>query len=175
MHTRVLLLLLSLLLAGNVVPQSAKAQKKPVQLSLVTPLQIFPPEDTIGGVRLNLLYGRNAVVNGLDVGLVNHTTEISRGVQFGVVGLAVDFHGIQYHAVSIAKGKFEGWQLGYVNVSEVFRGFQAGLVNYSVDAEGFQLSLVNYAHSFTGLQMGLVNIIREGGMLPFFPIFNIGS
>jgi hypothetical protein len=175
MRSRFWLLLLSAPLAIGVVPQSAHAQKKPVQLSLVTPVQIFPPEDTIGGVRLNLLYGRNAVVNGLDVGLINRTTEISRGVQFGVVGLAEDFQGIQYHAVSIANGKFEGWQLGYVNVSEVFRGFQAGLVNYSVEAEGFQLSLVNYAHSFTGLQVGLVNIIREGGMLPFFPIFNIGS
>ena len=58
---------------------------------------------------------------------------------------------------------------------DTFRGFQSGLVNVAGDAEGLQLSLVNYAKKYTGLQIGLVNIIKEGGMLPFFPIFNIGT
>jgi hypothetical protein len=153
----------------------ALAQKKPIQLSLATPVQIFPPEDTIAGVRLNLIYGRNAVVNGVDVGLVNKTTEVSRGFQLGIVGLVGSFQGVQWGVVNISEGKFEGWQRGVVNVSDTFRGYQAGLVNSGRDVEGFQLSLVNYARSFKGLQIGLVNIIKEGGMLPFFPIFNIGT
>ncbi len=152
-------------------PVSALAQKKPVQLSLVTPVQIFPPEDTIAGVRLNILYGRNVVVSGLDIGLVNHTTDISRGVQHGLVGIAGSFQGIQVHVVNISKGKFEGWQMGHVNVSDTFRGFQMGLVNTSGEAEGFQLSLVNYARRLTGLQIGLLNINKEGGMVPVFPLF----
>lgn len=58
----------------------AFAQNKPVQLALVTPIQIFPEDNSITGVRLNLLYGRNASVTGLDLGLVNHTTtDLSKG------------------------------------------------------------------------------------------------
>lgn len=184
-----LVALAAALTAAGLAPDGALAQKRPVQLSLVTPVQIFPEEDTIAGVRLNILYGRNAVVNGVDVGIVNRTTQISRGIQWGIVGMAHDFQGWQYHAVSISKGKFEGVQWGYVSVGEIFRGWQAGLVNvstemegyqsalvnYSKDMTGFQLSLVNYAHKMKGLQVGLINIIEEGGMLPVFPIFNIGS
>ena len=104
--------------------------------------------------------------NGVDVGIVNKTTEVSRGVMWGIVGLANDFQGVQSHWVSISKGKFEGWQMGHVNISDTFRGFQSGLVNVAnADAEGLQLSLLNYAKKFTGLQIGLVNIIEEGGML----------
>jgi transcriptional regulator of nitric oxide reductase len=40
----------------------ALAQNKPIQLALVTPIQIFPEDTPIGGVRLNLLYGRNVSV-----------------------------------------------------------------------------------------------------------------
>ncbi|MGB2768214.1 MAG: hypothetical protein WBC88_00615, partial [Candidatus Zixiibacteriota bacterium] len=50
------------------------AQNRPIQLALVTPIQIFPEDNSITGVRLNLLYGRNVSVSGLDLGLVNHTT-----------------------------------------------------------------------------------------------------
>ncbi len=155
-------------------PQASLAQKRPIQISLVTPVQIFPPEDTIAGVRINILYGRNVAVTGLDIGLVNHSTGISRGLQYGLVGVVEDFQGWQSHAVNVANGKFEGFQDGTVNVSEVFRGFQLGLVNYSKDTEGFQLSLVNYAETMKGLQIGLVNIIKEGGLFPVFPIFNFG-
>jgi hypothetical protein len=175
MNTRQLLLAIAVLACFTLTPQSALAQKRPVQLSLVTPAQIFPPEDTIAGVRLNILYGRNVVVNGLDIGLVNHTTDISRGIQTGLVGIASSFQGIQFHVVNISKGKFEGWQLGHVNVSDTFRGFQAGLVNTTGEAEGFQISLVNYARRLTGLQIGLLNINKEGGMVPVFPLFNIGT
>jgi hypothetical protein len=54
-------------------------------------------------------------------------------------------------------------------------GFQSALVNYSREMQGFQLSLVNYARKLKGVQIGLINIIVEGGMLPVFPLFNIGS
>lgn len=156
-------------------PDASLAQRRPIQLSLVTPVQIFPPEDTIAGVRINILYGRNVAVTGLDIGIVNHSTGISRGLQYGLVGIAEDFQGWQSHAVNVANGKFEGFQSGYVNVSEVFRGFQMGLVNYANDTEGLQLSLVNYAETLKGLQIGLVNIIKEDGLFPVFPIFNVGQ
>ena len=99
--------LMGLCAAVILVPSDAWAQKKPIQLALFSPIQIFPPEDTIAGVRLSI-YGKNAVVNGVDVGIVNKTTEVSRGVMYGAVGLANDFQGVQVHFVSISKGKFQG-------------------------------------------------------------------
>jgi hypothetical protein len=138
----------------------ALAQPRPVQLALVTPVQIFHEDDTIVGVRLNLLYGRNASVMGLDMGLVNHvTTGISTGVQYGVVGLVdSDFVGLQNNMVNATNGKFDGFQLG--------------IVNYAKIANGFQLGFVNYAESMRGLQIGVVNIIQRGGAFPVFPIVN---
>ena len=138
-----------------------QAQKnRPVQVALITPAQIFPEEDAITGVRLNLIYGRNVSVTGLDLGLINHTTtDKSMGIQFGIIGLAdSDFTGWQDNWVNVTKGRFEG--------------FQWGVVNYSYDTRGFQLGLVNYTQTMNGLQIGIVNIIRQGGAFPVFPIVN---
>lgn len=136
------------------------AQSKPIQLALFTPVQIFPEENPISGVRLNLIYGRNISVTGLDLGLVNHTTkDLAKGVQFGLVGL-VD-------------SDFVGWQNNWINITKNnFEGFQWGTVNYANFANGIQLGIVNYTGSMKGLQIGLVNIIKEGGAFPFFPIVN---
>jgi hypothetical protein len=138
----------------------AAAENRPVQLSLFTPIQIFPENDTITGIRINLIYGRNASVTGLDWGLINHTTTgITKGWQIGTVGwVDSDFVGWQDNAVNVVKGNF--------------KGFQWGIVNYANNAKGFQLGFVNYAESMYGLQIGFVNVIRQGGIFPVFPIVN---
>lgn len=138
----------------------ALAEDRPVQLALFTPVQIFPETDAITGIRLNLLYGRNTSVSGLDLGLINHTT----------TGASV---GLQYGLVNLVDSGFTGWQDSAVNlVRGDFKGLQTGLVNHAHYAEGLQLGLVNYAESMHGLQIGIANIIRRDGMLPFFPIVN---
>jgi len=139
---------------------SVQAQNRPIQIALVTPIQIFPEDDHIGGIRFNLIYGRNASVTGLDVGFINHTTKgLSQGVQFGCIGLVdADFIGWQDNYVNITKGNFEGLQLG--------------IYNYANQMNGIQLGLVNYAVNMKGLQIGLVNIIKQGGAFPVFPIVN---
>ena len=136
------------------------AQNRPIQIALVTPIQIFPEKYSITGIRLNLLYGTNVSVTGLDVGLVNHTTTGKfKGLQYGLVGLSdSDFAGWQDCVVNVTNGKFEGFQFGWVN--------------YADNMNGFQLGLVNYAKTAKGLQIGLVNIIRQGGQFPVFPIVN---
>ncbi len=136
------------------------AENKPIQLSLFNPIQIFPEETPISGIRLSLLYGKNSSVTGLDWGLVNHTTTgLTTGVQFGLVGMAdADFKGWQNNAVNITKNNFEG--------------LQWGIVNSAHHANGLQIGLVNYAVTMKGLQIGLVNIIKQGGQFPVFPIIN---
>jgi hypothetical protein len=148
------------ILAFILVAQPILAQEKPIQLSLFSPVQIVPEDNAISGVRLSLLYGKNKYVTGLDWGLVSHSTSgMSKGVQFGLVGLVeADFTGWQNTVVNITQGNFEG--------------FQWGLVNYAGHANGFQLGLVNYAMTMHGLQIGLVNIIKQGGQFPVFPIVN---
>lgn len=156
-----LILLTTILLGILVSAKSVSAQDKPVQLALFNPVQIFDENTSITGLRISLLYGKNATVSGLDWGLVNHTTRgVSKGVQFGFVGLVeADFMGWQDNAVNITKGKFEG--------------LQWGIVNYAGNVSGVQIGLVNYAANMNkGLQIGLVNIIKQGGQFPVFPIVN---
>jgi hypothetical protein len=140
-------------------PLSAQARERPVNLALLTPIQIFPDTDSIVGFRFSLLYGRNAAFTGLDLGLCNHTTGPFKGVQFGLAGIA-------------EKG-FLGWQDNFVNVTTgKMEGLQFGAFNYAEHARGVQLGLVNYAGTISGIQIGIVNIIRKGGMLPVMVIFN---
>lgn len=136
------------------------AEERLVQVSIITPIQLFPEEDSISGLRLNLLYGRNVSVTGLDLGLVNHTsTGMMTGLQYGLVG--------------IADNDFTGWQDNSINiVRNDFKGMQWGLVNYARNAKGFQLGFVNYTWTMEGLQIGLLNIIREGAMVPVLPLVN---
>jgi hypothetical protein len=148
------------ILACLLVAQPVLAQEKPIQLSLLAPIQLVPEGNAISGVRLSLFYGKNTYVSGLDWGLVSHCASgMSKGVQFGLVGLVeADFMGWQSNAANITRGNFEG--------------FQWGIVNYAGHANGFQLGLVNYAMTMKGLQIGLVNIIKQGGQFPVFPIVN---
>ena len=136
------------------------AEERPIQLSLITPVQIFPEEDSVTGIRLNLIYGRNSSILGLDFGLVNHATSgISMGWQTGLVGIVdADFVGLQDNAVNMVKSNF--------------KGLQWGVVNYAKAARGLQLGLVNYAERMYGLQIGLVNIITRDSDVPVLPIVN---
>ena len=151
---------LLVLMVVALMPVGGFAEEKAVQLSLFTPLQIRPEDTSIKYFRFNLIYGRNTSLVGLDLGLVNHLTAgESKALQAGFVNwVDADLKGLQY---------------GWLNVTKAtFTGFQWGFVNYSGHTKGFMLGFVNYSETMYGLQIGLINIIRDGGMLPFFPIFN---
>jgi hypothetical protein len=165
------LILLAVLLPSRVAAQ----EEKPFQLALFNPIQIYSEDTPILIVRLNLLYGKNTYVKGLDLGFVNHTTSgTTKGLQHGIVGYNEDaFVGWQNNLISITEGRFQGYQSGVFNSVGSGEGFQLGFVNLSQGAfSGFQLSLVNIAEDLYGLQVGLVNIIKSKDTLPFFPIVN---
>ena len=150
-------LLLVLFLSLN---SAILSQGNPIQLSLFNPIQIVPEGESVNGIRLNLIYTKNANVTGFDLGLVNQTTGTQLGVQWG--------------GVNLTDGGFTGWQSAFVNISGGnFTGLQTSWVNYHKgNFNGLQFSIVNYAATLEGLQLGLINIIGEGGFLPVFPIFN---
>lgn len=161
-----------LLLALPALPAQGQ-QDHPIQLSLVTPIQLFPEDESVRGVRLNILYGRNTFMTGLDYGLVNHTTRDFLGVGIGLVNLTDgDVTGLHSGFVNITEGAFEGLQYGAVNTAASVHGVQIGMVNHSPNYRGLQLGIVNYAERMNGVQVGLVNIIRFGGVLPVMPFVN---
>jgi len=137
-----------------------KADDKPVQIALFNPVQIFPSETAITGFRLNLLYGNNASVTGLDIGIANRTSEKqSVGVQYGILGISErGFKGFQANTVNITYDEFIGFQLGFVNAVE--------------DGNGLMIGVVNFAKRMYGIQIGIFNLIGEGGAAAVLPIVN---
>ena len=134
--------------------------QSPFQLALFNPVQIISESQGIGGIRLDLIYGKNTSVGGLDLGLVNHTTSgISKGIEWGLVG---------YN-----EGSFTGWQGNAVSITrENFTGLQTGWYTTARHCGGVQIGIVNHSGTMKGIQIGLLNFIDEGGFLPIFPIVN---
>ena len=152
------LTMMVLILAGGV--GTAHGQGKPVQLSLVNPIQLVNESESISGVRLNLIYTKNVSVSGFDFGLVN---SCSGGTS----------EGIQWAFVGINDGGFKGWQSAFVSITkENFQGLQMGFYNTAGHMSGLQLGFINHASTMNGLQIGLVNLIDTGGAFPVFPIVN---
>jgi hypothetical protein len=154
-------ILLTLFISMSFFPETLLyAQNNPIQVALVNPIQIVHESNSIQGLRLNLIYGKNKDVTGLDWGFINSTTGNQVGIQWGGVGITEgNFNGWQHNFVSITRGNFLGLQSGFVS-------YNAGKVN------GLQFSVFNYAASLNGIQLGIINVIGEGGFLPVFPLFN---
>jgi hypothetical protein len=138
----------------------ATAAEKPVNLSLFTPISLAKAEDSVSGFRFNLIYGKNTSVKVVDLGLVNQTTTLSNGLQWGTI--------------NFNEGATSGVQLGAVNYD---KGAASGLqwsafFNYAGTEGGLQLAAVNYAEKLQGFQIGVLNIDKSGGMFPFMIIAN---
>lgn len=176
MLRRALVVSATLLVGMSLLPSSSMAQEKPFQLSLIGPtLQLVDDDADIRGVRINLLYGVNRNVTGLDLGLVNRTTGDFKGLQHGFIGATHGkFSGWQDNwAVNFAEGQFYGLQTGVVNFVGTGEGVQlGGLYNNAEYMSGLQFSLINFAEDFYGVQLGLINIIRSKDNFPILPFVN---
>lgn len=153
---RIVLALLFLIAHGG----SAVADSGPIQLSLVSPVQIIPETHSVQAFRFSLIYGKNTSVTGLDIGLVNVATGgVSKGIQLGIIGITNgNFSGLQNNLVSITDGTMEGLQMG------AFTG--------NGHTSGIQIGILNMTETMNGVQLGLLNFISTGGFFPFFPIVN---
>lgn len=146
-----------------------------LQLSLVTPVQIFPETFAVSGLRINLIFGRNRALRGLDLGTVNEVTERVEGVQLIGVNLAGDLAGLQIGLFNSAATSEAGCcQLGAINIlrGEDSQGTMLGLFNQADGLRGFQFGLINICNTLDGCQLGLINIILQSEALMFCPIFN---
>lgn len=146
-----------------------------LQLSLVTPVQIFPETFAVSGLRINLIFGRNRALRGLDLGTVNEVTERVEGVQLIGVNLAGDLAGLQIGLFNSASSSEAGCcQLGAINIlrGEDSQGTMLGLFNQADGLRGFQFGLINICNTLDGCQLGVINIITQSEALMFCPIFN---
>jgi len=171
-------------IAVSIAPRAICADVTPVQVSLCNPGQLFSDKWEVCGLRLNILYGNNRNVYGLDVGVINRVTGNCAGIQIaGLVNMNdADMMGIQIAGLinTNAAGMIGIQIAGLVNDSYSARGvqIQTGLIggnraqqvtgvqialaisqNRASDMTGVQLApLFNKADHMKGLQIGLVNI-----------------
>jgi hypothetical protein len=144
------------------------------QVSFIHPLQVYSDDYSVDCFRLDIIYGVNEDVKGVDIGMINETKH--------------NVHGFEWGLVNQVKDDFGGWQLGLVNeVHHDFKGFQLGLLanrtkgscqgfqasvffnDAEEDLRGLQLGIVNNTGSLYGVQIGLLNFNDDERYLGFFP------
>jgi hypothetical protein len=160
------------------------AEEKPIDVTVWEGVQIFSPETSIKGVRINFLYGVNKDITGLDLGLfipVNFVNGNMKGLQLGLYNrVSGNVTGVQWGLVNNVLGNFTGWQSALVNFTDGdFVGFQQGFFNSAKSMKGLQWGFWNQTDSLKGIQLGLLNfnkagvVVWESAKAPnFFPFVN---
>lgn len=111
--------------------------------------QLFAKDREVWGLRLNLPWSENKVVNGLDFGVVNQADQASFVLQAGLD------NGVRKRGAAVQLGVMNVIGDGFVCLSGEGDGLQAGLVNWLQDGFGFQLGAGgSLASAMTGLQLG---------------------
>jgi len=148
----------------------------PVGLGLAAPLQIPWMESDVTWVRLSCLYGDNANVRGLGLGLVQRA-QTFRGLQvsgfgwtsgnltgcaFGGLANVIGGSGKALEAglANVTWGDFSGVSLGAVNYGGAVAGLEVGaLVNWTcLGSRGLQVATVNADQvKYTGMSAGVIN------------------
>ena len=145
----------------------------PAMLSLFSPIQVPGPDFDVGGLRINILYGRCCNFDGLDIGLVGVADNHANGwlANLLVNYAAGDGLGLHTGVVNYFGGDFKGLQIGLANWIDSGDMFQIGIYNGGYDVQGLQIGVINTANKLQGLQIGLVNVISNSDV-SFFPIIN---
>ena len=180
----------TVLAGGNAVD----TRPSPVGVAFLEDAQFPKPDVDVMGMRLCFIYGRNANVQGLDIGIfgcgvegnmfglqlsgvLNDVGSSWGTVQFaGIANIcAEDLYGCQLSGIANSTAQsLYGGQLSIFNQAQTLYGTQIGLFNKSDNAYGLQIGLVNIVEGGHGLmQIGLVNVIKSNKN-QFFPIINMG-
>ena len=109
---------------------SPTSADSPVQVAIFHPIQIVDKVDDVKGIRLNVFYGVNGSVSGLDVGFANHTTHEQKGLQIGFFNMTENMSGLQ---------------IGLFNRTEWLNGIQIGFLNMNVNGYHKLLPFFNFS------------------------------
>ena len=151
------------------------ADKTPVMVSLVTPVQVPSYDYDVTGLRLSFIYGECQKFTGLDIGIVDYTCKDFTGIAIGGVNIVDDrIYGGQLGLINWNGNDDTRWerrsagaQLGILNYADTFNGLQDGFVNISSGTfMGLQAGFINSARNMYGLQCGYylllgVNIVSD--------------
>lgn len=133
------------------------AEKRGVQLSLVSSIQLFEKNYNVVGARFGFI-DDNKRMTGFDFAGANLTEEVFKGVGVGVLNYSrQETYGLQLGAFNHA-GSINGCQLGLINHAGDLRGLQVGLLNRSGANRFLQFGVINIGENATGWQLGVFNI-----------------
>lgn len=146
----------------------------PVQISLCDPVQTSPNVCDVCGLRVNVIYGKNHNVTGVDLGLINHVTGDMKGLELGAINVVEgEMSGMQTGLFNCCSN-LNGVQNGLINVCEnKADGVQRGFINQARDVNGLQWGLINISRNLNGVQLGLINIQKSRYHFRVMPIINI--
>lgn len=115
------------------------AAQKAFQASLTPDVAILDKTERIEGLTLSI-WGCNPQTS-IALGLINGTSEDSKGVS-----------------------------IGFANYGQMYRGIQLGFANADDELKGLQLGVINSTKkTSSGIQLGLFNIIKESEWFSNFP------
>lgn len=132
------------------------SQRTPLQVSVFPPVQLVPVTTEVDGLRLNLPYGENGIVRGLDVGIAGSVTQELTGIQLHVLlGRGSAVYGAQVALNPLV----------CVNEAHVLKGIQlAGIIIPPVWMTPFSL---NQADTMQGIQLATLGNVVGGPTAPF--------
>jgi hypothetical protein len=163
-------------------------QTVPIQVSLLDPVQLFSDESDVMGVRLNVLYGSNHRVSGIDFGLCNDVQEDFAGIGIGgLVNFSGEAKGIYLAGLgNITANGVQGLEIaGFMNLfsdvstkrSSTWKGLQmSSIANASVVMRGVQIcGMGNMADNMKGIELaGIGNFVDTMSGLQFAGLLNLG-
>ncbi|UVD77681.1 hypothetical protein LIX27_07705 [Leptospira borgpetersenii] len=128
----------------------------------------FPLETKTEIFRLNLPYGENQNLYGLNVGIVNGVRNDLFGGQLGIANGAHNLIGIQIGAINLTHHKHAGLKIGLVNFgvplhgldpnhthkSETGIGISIGVANFEIQSGNIAIGIFNYG---AGIGIGIIN------------------
>ena len=174
---RILSLVLILSCLTGISAARAQNEVTAVQLSLFAPTQLFYQSYSVEGLRLDLIYGLNQNVRGVDLGLINESLGYAGGLELGLSNrVSKEFGGVQIGLFNEVKWEFSGVQIGVLANIDVrpARGVEASIFYNDAQEEirGLQFGLVNHAASLYGVQIGLLNFNDDAKYKGFIPFIN---
>jgi hypothetical protein len=150
-------------LLGMLILLSTVTFATPAQLGL--PGTNLPQDETVNGIRLNLLWGKNTNMKGLDLSILALSqTKNLHGVQFGLFLPTATYVEESFNGISVLQwanvhtGKSQGFISGFVNYTKDMTGAQFALVNISTKVNGIQTAFVNVNLEKSGINYGFVNV-----------------
>jgi len=106
------------------------AHATPVQLAFIDPIQLIHQRESINGMRVNLAYGVNYDVTGIDIGVINQVDRNFKGLQVGFFNNNL---------------KTTGLQIGFINKTNFLEGIQIGILNFHTQGMTDFFPFINWA------------------------------